>query len=186
MALPEQDIELLEDLLFSDILEEDALDYFGVHGLVCASIVGPKLLSDEAIFSLVFGVDDPVFSDNEVSFFNSCIKTIACSIKECLLEGNEILMPYSGEINNDESNHYDACLQSWCTGFIEGFFHCETSWFSKGEDIAAELLLPIMALSDLFDSDEFQEIKQNHKLMSQFEEIMPEQLVDIFLFFHSD
>lgn len=186
MALSEQDIELLEEQLFSDILEEDALDYFGVHGLVCASIVGPKLLPDETISSLVFGAENPNFSDDEVRFFNSCINTIASSVKECLLEGIEITMPYSGEINNNESNHYDACLQSWCTGFIEGFFHCEESWFGKGEDIAAELLLPIMALSDLFDSDEFQEIQRNQKLMSQFEEIMPEQLVDIFLFYHSD
>jgi len=186
MALSEHDIEQLEELLFSETLEEDALDFFGLHGLICASIVGPQHLHDEIILSLVFGTENPNFSSDDVIFFNSCIATISSSIKECLLEGNEIIMPYAEEMNDNESNHYDACLQSWCTGFMEGFFHCEKNWFSRGEDIAAELLLPIMSLSDLFDSDEFQEIKQNQNLMTQFEEIMPEQLVDIFLFYHSD
>ena len=77
-------------------------------------------------------------------------------------------------------------MPAWCVGFMEGFFYQEETWFGKGEDIAAELLLPIMALSGLFDSDEFQEIRRNEKILSQFEEIMPEQLVDIFLFYHSD
>ena len=68
MALPEQDIERLEELLFSDTLEDEALDYFGVHGLVCASVVGPVNLPDESIFSLIFGAECPKFSDEDEGY----------------------------------------------------------------------------------------------------------------------
>jgi len=186
MALTKSDIENLEALLFSDSLEEEALDYFGVHGLICSSIVGPLKLSDEMISSLIFGSTELPFNQQQIDFLHTCIKTISESLHEDLMQGSEIILPYSEEVNNEEDTHYDACLESWCTGFMEGFFHNEEAWFNKGEDVAAELLLPIMALSGLFESDEFQEIRANDKLMSQFEEIMPDQLVDVFLFYHSE
>jgi len=186
MTLSEQLIEQLEELLFSDQLAEDALDYFGLHGLICASVVGPEEMPKSAISQIVFGTQPLPFNDVQLSAFDDFINTVSNTIKESLLEGREIDLPYSEEVNNDDSSHYDACIESWCAGFIEGFFYAEKKWFSRGEDITAELLLPIMALSGLFDSGEFKMIRDNEKLMSQFEEIMPDQLVDIFLFYHSD
>ena len=186
MALSEQLIEQLEALLFSDQLAEEALDFFGLHGLICASVVGPLEITKPDIVQIVFGLESLPFNKAELSLFDDYINIISSTIKESLLEGREIDLPYSEEANNEDNSHYDACIESWCAGFIEGFFHAEKNWFSRGEDITAELLLPIMALSGLFDSDEFMMIRDNEKLMSQFEEIMPDQLVDIFLFFHSD
>jgi len=181
MALSEQDIEKIEDLLFSEQLEEEALDYFGFHGLVCASIFGPVAIKAETIQTIVFGDQPTQFKQSQVEHFNYCIEVISQDLMEELNQGEEISLPFF-----EEEAHYEACLESWCIGFMEGFFFHEKAWFGKGEDIAAELLLPIMALSGLFTSDEFQEIIKNDKLMSQFEEIIPEQLVDIFLFYHSD
>jgi len=186
MPLSEQNIEDLESLLFSDDLDEEALDYFGLHGLICASIVGPTPLSERTIISIVFSNDDLHLKADENKFFIECIQKISESIYDDLNQGLDIQLPYSKEVNDEEDTHYDACLESWCTGFMEGFFYQEDAWFAKGEDVAAELLLPIMALSGLFESNEFQDIRQNNKLMTQFEEIMPDQLVDIFLFYHSD
>ena len=181
MALSEQDIEKLEDLLFSEALEEEALDYFGLHGLVSAAIFGPISINIDTIQNIVFGNQPTPFSQDQLSHFNNCVETISQQLLEELNLGEEISLPFF-----EEETHYEACLESWCIGFMEGFFFHEKSWFGKGEDVAAELLLPIMALSGLFDSNEFQEIIKNDALMSQFEEIIPEQLVDIFLFYHSD
>jgi len=181
MALSEHDIEQLEDLLFSEDLEEEALDYFGLHGLVSAAIFGPISIKIDTIQSIVFGDQSTQFSQDQLSHFNHCVEHISQELLEELNLGEEISLPFY-----EEEVHYEACLESWCIGFMEGFFFNEKSWFGKGEDIAAELLLPIMALSGLFDSNEFQDILKNDKLMSQFEEIIPEQLVDIFLFYHSD
>jgi len=181
MALSEQDIEKLEDLLFSEDLEEEALDYFGLHGLVSAAIFGPISIKIDTIQTIVFGNQPTQFNQDQLNHFNHCVELISQDLLEELNLGEELTLPFF-----EEETHYEACLESWCIGFMEGFFFHEKSWFGKGEDVAAELLLPIMALSGLFDSNEFQEIIKNDKLMSQFEEIIPEQLIDIFLFYHSD
>ncbi|KZY33954.1 MULTISPECIES: YecA family protein [unclassified Oleiphilus] len=186
MSLSEQQIEQLEDILFAEHLNEEALDYFGFHGLVCASVIGPVDFDTNTLISVLFGNDDIELSESEIATIESCIEEIKSTLLEEINEDRDILLPYSDETDDDSETHYDACLESWCTGFMEGFFYKEKAWFCKGEDVTAELLLPIMALSGLFDSDEFQEIRRNEKLLSQFEEIMPEQLVDIFLFYHSD
>jgi uncharacterized protein len=183
MPLSEQQVEQLEDILFSENLNEEALDYFGFHGLVCASVAGPVSFDTNTLVSLIFGDDEIQLPEGELKIIEESIDQIRESVLESINEGIDIHLPYTDE---SDSEHYDACLESWCIGFMEGFFHKEKAWFCKGEDITAELLLPIMALSGLFDSDEFQEIRRNEKLLSQFEEIMPEQLVDIFLFYHSD
>ncbi len=186
MTLSAETIEKLETILFSDDLAEEALDYFGLHGLICSSVVGPVQLSNTKTIDLVFGNETPTLSKENEAFITQAIEEIARSIKLQLLDESDIELPYTAESESEIAGHYDACLESWCCGFLEGFFANEKAWFTKGEDIAAELLLPIMSLSGLFESDEFADIRMNHKLMSQFEEVMPDQLVDIFLFYHSD
>ena len=118
-SLLKEPLETLEKLLFSDHLEEDALDYFGVHGLLCASIIGPTELSNETIGLIVFGDAHTKLSESETALFFSCIHTISDSIQESLLQGLDIALPYSEEAKSEEDSHYDACLQSWCMGFME-------------------------------------------------------------------
>jgi uncharacterized protein len=186
MTLSAQAIEQLEDILFSEEIADEALDYFGLHGLVCSSVVGPVQISHDRIIEIIFGNDKPQLKREDEAFIKNAIQEISASIKLELLDESDIHLPYMDESESDLAGHYDACLESWCCGFLEGFFAHEKAWFTKGEDVAAELLLPIMALSGLFESDEFEEIRKNSKLMSQFEEVMPDQLVDIFLFYHSE
>ena len=50
--LSDSDIEALEDILFAEPWGDEALDFFGLHGVVCASVVGPASLSTEDIFRL--------------------------------------------------------------------------------------------------------------------------------------
>lgn len=181
MALSEHDIAALEELLFSKHLEEETLDYFGLHGLVCASVVGPIHINPEAIAEIVFGEDKKNFTKTSFEHFLSCVQQIAQNIEDALMQGLDIALPYL-----EQESDFEACLESWCIGFIEGFFFNEKAWFDKEEEIAAELLLPIMALSGLFDSEEFQEITRNEKLMSQFEDTIPEQLIDIYLYYQAE
>ncbi len=49
----------------------------------------------------------------------------------------------------------------------------------------AELLLPVMAVSDLFDDEDFSQIKSNPKIMEQLSEQIPEVLTDLYLLFHA-
>lgn len=186
MTLPAETIEQLENILFSEEAAEEALDYFGLHGLICSAIVGPIKINNNRIIEIIFGNDKPALKSEDEDFLINIIEIISTSIKEQLLDESDIHLPYSDELEAEQSDHYDACIESWCIGFMEGFFDNEKTWFNKGEDVVAELLLPIMALSGLFESDEFEDIRENDKLMTQFEEVMPDQLVDIFLYYHSE
>ena len=44
--LSNSDIEALEDILFAEPWGDHALDFFGFHGVVCASVIGPVSLKD--------------------------------------------------------------------------------------------------------------------------------------------
>ena len=186
MTISADTIEKLENILFSEEVTEEALDYFGLHGLICSAVVGPIQPNINKIIEIIFGNEKPNLTEENELFLKEIITELTQSIKAQLLEDSDINLPFTEEHENEEDIHYDACLESWCSGFLEGFFSNEKAWFTKGEDVAAELLLPIMALSGLFESDEFEDIRDNSKLMSQFEEVIPEQLVDIFLFYHSE
>lgn len=178
MALTPQEIEQLEDLLFDPRLE-DAHDFFGLHGLVCASIVGPVELDTKQIISITCSENEHLIDSKQIEHLQYCIEEIRGNIREALSEGVEANLPYESE------DDIEPCVESWCIGFIEGFFANENEWFEKDQDVAAELLLPMMTLSGLFESEEFEEIRANDKLMSQFEAIIADQLTDIYLFYHS-
>ena len=55
--LSDSDIEALEDILFAEPWGDEAVDFFGLHGVVCASVVGPTSLSTEDIFRLATGAE---------------------------------------------------------------------------------------------------------------------------------
>lgn len=179
MNLSEQDIEQLEDILFADVFEDDTMDFFGLHGLVSAMIVGPESVSRETLYGIIFGDAVNQLDDAAKSHIDHCCKVIEQDFKEHLLAEEAIELPYA-----EEDEHYEECLENWCIGFMEGFFHNEKAWSQRGEDAVAELLIPIMTLSGLFDSEDFQEILRNDALLQQFDEAIPELLTDIYLFYH--
>lgn len=181
MPLSEQAIDQLEDLLFCDDLNEDTLDYFGLHGLVCSSIVGPVKLSTSEITSICISGEIPSDRQPDLEHLGNCIELIAHELEQALLEGSPYHLPYE-----EEDELYEEALQSWCAGFVEGLLAHEEKWFSSDEEVAAELLLPYMALSGLFDNEEFAPILSNKKLMNQLETVVGEQLTDVFLYYHSD
>jgi len=180
MALSTQELDQLETILFSEPVADESLDYFGVHGLLCAAIVGPVEMKQDQIVQLVFSGTQEALSPEQLEHFNKCIKDIDLDIRTALQEGTPVSLPHEDE------EEYESALESWCAGFMEGFFAHETKWFSRGEEVAAELLLPIMTLSGLFDSEEFNQIRSSDRLMAQFESILGDQLTDIYLFYHSE
>ncbi len=181
MPLSEQAIDQLEDLLFCDDLHEDTLDYFGLHGLVCSSIVGPVKLSVDDIATICISGDVPEGREPDIEHLHECIRLIALELEEALLEGSAYHLPFE-----EEDDLYDDALQSWSAGFVEGLLANEEEWFSANEEVAAELLLPYMALSGLFDNEEFAPILSNKKLMTQLETVVGEQLTDVYLYYNSN
>ena len=180
MPLSENAIDQLEELLFDERLSEDTLDYFGLHGLVSASVVGPVQLPNNKIVEICLAEQTIAGMDDELNHLDQCIEVIKLELTESLTEGTAIFLPFE-----EEDELFEDALKSWCAGFVEGLLLNETEWFSKNEEVTAELLLPYMALSGLFDNEDFAPIIRNQKLMQQFETVVSEQLTDVFLYFHS-
>ncbi|MFD2230558.1 YecA family protein [Alkalimarinus sediminis] len=180
-SVSEHDIDTLEDILFEDEFAEDALDFFGVHGLVCACVVGPVDISDREITDAVFNSHTEI-SPAKIAEANTIITKLRNSISAELSAGRTLELP----IYDAEEEYYEEALTNWCAGFVEGFLDHEDKWFSRSHELVAELLLPIMSLSQLFNDEDFSEINNNEKIMEQFQEQLPELMTDLFLFFHSD
>ena len=73
-------------------------------------------------------------------------------------------------------------LQEWASGFMEGVFLTERHWFENDkEDVVAELLLPFMVASDLFQDEEVNQIKSNAQLTKSCIEQIPEVVTDLYL-----
>ncbi|WP_156499348.1 UPF0149 family protein, partial [Oleiphilus sp. HI0061] len=90
MSLSEQQIEQLEDILFAEHLNEEALDYFGFHGLVCASVIGPVDFDTNTLISVLFGNDDIELSESEIATIESCIEEIKSTLLEEINEDRDI------------------------------------------------------------------------------------------------
>ncbi|MCP5160476.1 MAG: YecA family protein [Hahellaceae bacterium] len=178
--ITEPEIKRLEALLLDEIPESEALDYFGVHGLICANIIGPSPLDHDLLLEIILGQDPASISAEMMSEISMLIEKIQNSIATTLNQEDEVEVP-----SPDNEDDFESAIQNWCAGFVEAFLENEEAWFVRDEETVAELLLPVMSLSDLFDDEEFQVIKQNGKLMFQFAEQLPELITDIFLFFHS-
>lgn len=180
-SISDHDIDTLEDILFEDEYAEDALDYFGVHGLVCALIVGPVEISNDEFTKLVFNTHNGI-SAEQLKTAETIISKLKNSIFTELSGGITLQLP----MYDEDEEVYEEAIINWCAGFVEGFLENEPAWFEHSQDLVAELLLPIMSLSQLFDDEDFGEITSNQKIMDQFEEQLPELMTDLFLFFHSD
>ncbi|UZE94705.1 YecA/YgfB family protein [Alkalimarinus alittae] len=180
-SVSDHDIDTLEDILFEDEFAEDTLDYFGVHGLACAFVVGPIKITDKAITELVFNEHKGI-SPEKLTEAEAIIAKLRNGISAELSAGRTIELPF----DDAEEEYYQEALTNWCAGFVEGFLDHEAAWFERSQDLVAELLLPIMSLSQLFNDEDFSEINNNEKIMDQFEEQLPELMTDLFLFFHSE
>jgi len=180
-SISDQDIDTLEDILFEDEHAEEALDYFGVHGLVCALVVGPVEISNDEFTKLVFNTHQGI-SPKQLKTAEEIISKLRNGIFTDLSGGVTLELP----MYDEEEEVYEEAIINWCAGFVEGFLENEPAWFDRDQELVAELLLPIMSLSQLFDDEDFSEITSNQKIMDQFEEQLPELMTDLFLFFHSD
>ena len=179
--LSQKQIQILEEILFDEEQETELFDYFSLHGLVCACIVSPKEYSKSQIFSVIFEDISANLTPEQRANSEKILSTLIDTITHTLLQGEQVPLPHA-----DQEEHEEEAINHWCVGFIEGFLLDEALWFEDQAEIVAELLLPFMVLSELFDDEDFQEIKQNEILIDQFYENLSDALTDLFLFYHSN
>ncbi|TVP52793.1 MAG: YecA family protein [Halomonadaceae bacterium] len=177
-TLPEADIDALEVVLFDERWPEGAMDFFGFHGAVCASAIGPALASDAALFALVTA-QEPGNAGPPPEIFIQSVAKLTRQVRQLLEQGESLQLP-----EPEDGNASDA-LENWCAGFVDTFLLTEDDWVADQEALVAEQLMPIMTLSNLFEDEDFQKARQDEKQAEQLADQIPDSLTDLYLLYHS-
>ena len=176
--LSDSDIEALEDILFAEPWGDEALDFFGLHGVVCASVVGPTSLSTEYIFRLATGAEQAP-SGQVPDAFRQAVEQLGRDMAHALDMGQSLELPEPED--GDPMN----ALENWCAGFVDTFLENEEAWLEAGEEETADLLVPMLTLSGLFEDEDFQNVRNSEKLSRQMADAIPDSLTDLYLLFHA-
>ncbi|SFR49204.1 uncharacterized protein SAMN05216203_0854 [Marinobacter daqiaonensis] len=176
--LKNDEIEALEDILFAEPWGEESLDFFGLHGLVCASVVGPRELTSLEMFRLATGQDE--LRDADVpAVFVRLTGQLAQSLAHSLDMGQPLELPEPED--GDPMN----ALENWCAGFVDCFLEHEDEWLAADEAETAELMVPMLTLSGLFDDEDFRKAREDDKLAQQMADAIPDNVTDLYLLFHA-
>lgn len=152
--LDDDRLDLLFEFFDSERPGEEALDLFGAHGLLTALAISTvsheRAERHELIFDSVPNYDNEQ-QQNEILGALDDILTNAIDIFE---NGQIPDLPFDLEFEGSEEEDEEHPARLWCAGFMEGVFLDEAAWFGTQEEVAAELLLPFMTLSGLFDEED--------------------------------
>lgn len=171
-------LNALEKLLFSDDLDRESPDLFGIHGLLSAFAVGPSTPDPSSWPRLILDEHDSLAGE-AITAFNQSLKSLFRHVQNQLNTEENLSLPE--EIYEDET-----ALRNWCMGFVEGFLLNEEAWFARQDESAvAKLMLPMMSHSGLFDDEYFKEFKNRQDIYIQMISDIPENLVDLFLLYHA-
>lgn len=178
--LDDLELETLEDFLESDLVHEECQNFVMAHGFLTALNVCPAEHLPHNWLEIVFE-ETPNFNDkkHETSIIN-LIQRLSQDIQKELESEDEFVVPCELSISDTPDELSE--LQEWASGFMEGVFLTERYWFeSDREDVIAELLLPFMVASDLFEDEDVSQIKSNQKLTQSCIEQIPEVVTDLYL-----
>lgn len=176
--LNNDEIEVLEDILFAEPWGEESLDFFGLHGVVCASVVGPRSLDAREMFQLATGQDSAA-ADDVPDAFARLTGQLAQGLAHSLDMGQDLELPEPED--GDPMN----ALENWCAGFVDTFLQYEDEWLQDDEAGTAELMVPMLTLSGLFDDEDFRKAREDDKLAQQMADAIPDSLTDLYLQFHA-
>jgi len=146
--LSNADIEALEDILFAEPWGDEAVDFFGLHGIVCASVIGPVALDVNELFALATGTEQPT-PDKTPAVFTSIVERLSREM------AHELDMGQTLELPEPEDGDPMNALENWCAGFVDTFLEHEDVWLEVDEKEAADLLVPMLTLSGLFEDEDF-------------------------------
>ncbi len=183
-TLTDSELDLLDDFLYSDQVAEDCLDIIGVHGLFCALNISPTPVSEETWMELVFDGAPKWESDAQKAEVVGLLQRYYQSIGANLYSDGEIELPCELSLDAEEDEDISP-LAWWAQAFMEAVFTQEEEWFGGAEETVAEMLLPVMVASDLFDEDDINKIRDDERLCAEMCSQIPELLIDLYLHFHA-
>ena len=182
--ITEEELDRLEEFLFSEAVSDEALDLIGAHGFLCALNISPDPVAESEWLEQLFDGEPEWSSSEEKTEIISLLRKLYQTIGNDLYNDQEILLPCELSLEPEEDEELTE-LTIWAQSFMEGVFLKEEQWFGGDEETVAGLLLPVMVASDLFEDEEIREISQDRALREEMCVQIPEVLIDLYLHFHA-
>lgn len=190
-AAPLIDDERLDELfafLDSERVGDEALDLFAAHGLLVALAISTVAHEAPERHALVL--------DSEPEWDSEAQRQAVLTALDDMLENAVAIfenasvpdLPFDIEFDPEEIESEETHpVRLWCAGFMEGVFLDESAWFGDREESAAELLLPFMALSELFDDEdpELAALGRDPSAATRLARQLPELTLDLFLLYRA-
>lgn len=169
--------ERLINFLDSERAGENTLDYAGTHGFLTALAICPVEIPEAEWLPIIFEGEPDFKNNKEQTEIFELLEKFKQVIEQTLACGDRLSIPL-------EAEQFEASLNNWCSGFMEALFLREKEWFHEQEEVIAELTLPIMTLSGLFE-EELGVLTDDDKQLSSLLQELPETLIDLYLFFRA-
>lgn len=178
--LDDLELEELENFLDSDAVHEDCQNFVMAHGFLTALAISTEAPAASHWLPVVFEETPNFTSDKEQKHIENILTRLFADIQKELESEDDFLVPCEIAVSSDPNELSE--LEEWASGFMEGVFFTERHWFEtdKEEEIA-ELLLPFMVASGLFEDEEVQQIRESEKLTQSCIDQIPQLVTDLFL-----
>lgn len=168
----------LQAFLDQDIHEE-MMTYIQAHGYLTALCICPTEIPEQEWLDILFGENPQFASAEERKEIEQALIGLKMQILRILSSEEDLSLPCDLDPGEELE---DSEIHGWCMGFMEGVFLREELWFANSEEEVSELLLPIMVGSKLFEEQpEFAEVMQDHDLVADMLERIPELLTSLYL-----
>ncbi len=178
--LDDDELYRLDDFLASDRVSEDALDLIGTHGFLMALAVAPRDVAAATWVAELFQGEPAFIDETERETILGLLERLRRNAIAALEQGLLPELPFELTLGGIASE--ETPIGDWCAGFMEGVFLDETAWFEEGEEAAATLLLPFMALSGLFDEEpDMAEFTADTDRLEPLVRQLPELVLDLYL-----
>ncbi len=182
--ITEDELDRLEEFLFSPAVSDEALDLIGAHGFLCALNISPEATPEAEWMEQLFDGEPKWASDAEKQEIQELLRKLYRTIGNDLYNDQEIFLPCELTLEPEDDEEVTE-LTTWAQAFMEGVFQKEDKWFGDDEETVAGLLLPVMVASDLFEDEDVEEISRDRALREEMAVQIPEILIDLYLLFHA-
>ncbi|MGB0965257.1 MAG: YecA family protein [Litorivicinus sp.] len=153
---------------------EEALDFPGLHGYVCANLSSPTPWDDLRVATEAWGETPP---EDMVDI----AKSLATRLDERLSAGDTPWIPAPLEAPTEDFHP----LQEWAVGYLERVFADDGAWFEGHDDSVAQALVPLMVLSGLFEEEpDMAELMADTPNVERMAKDVPDLVVDLYGLIH--
>jgi len=166
-------------LLDSEKMNEDCLDFVETHGYITASIISPIETTDKDLIHEVLGCELNQIQIDERGELESGILGLRNDISRHLFSDESLDLPCDLDLSESDSD-----IEAWCVAFMEKHMMEDVAWFANDDEEISNMLLPIILVSGLIEDEEIEVMRKNESIMLSMLENIPEVLPGLYSYYH--